>query len=379
MNDKLKGLVLGLSIGVLMTGSIAYASGSQIEVYFKNIKYMFDGQEKKPAEESFIYNGTTYVPLRFVSEALGKQVQWDGDTETVWIGRRAELNSPVAVYKGGQVTLGEFEKYMSIVNILDPQSAQLANDANYKTSTVKQMIASQILYSRLSDEDKKSAVTSADEQFSGFKDYLSKQPAGGKDWASVLASSNLTDDDLHQYFIMFVGAQKALNVSVTEDQLKNLYNQEISNKNESLLRASVRHILINFKNPDGTMRPRTEVENKLKDVQKQLNNGADFAYIAQLYSDDPGSQDNGGLYKNSPVTNWVSEFKKAALELEINKVSEPVETEFGYHIMRVEERGYLPYEQVKEAFRSRLSSSTYQRLVDTELPELIENIQFPSK
>lgn len=47
----------------------AYASrGSQIEVYFQKMKYMFDGMEKKPAtEQGFIYNGTMYVPLRFVS------------------------------------------------------------------------------------------------------------------------------------------------------------------------------------------------------------------------------------------------------------------------------------------------------------------------
>lgn len=49
MNDKLKGLMLGLLPGVMLAGSAAYASGAQIEVYFKQLRYMFDGIEKQPA------------------------------------------------------------------------------------------------------------------------------------------------------------------------------------------------------------------------------------------------------------------------------------------------------------------------------------------
>lgn len=74
-----------------MGATVAYAANStKIEVYFENLRYMFDGVEKKPAADAkgFIYEGTTYVPLRFVGEALGQEVNWEDETKTIWIGRQ---------------------------------------------------------------------------------------------------------------------------------------------------------------------------------------------------------------------------------------------------------------------------------------------------
>lgn len=87
---EMKSFIAGFLIcALIMGGTVAFAAGgTQIEVYFKNIKYKFDGIEKKPSEgQGFVYDGTTYVPLRFVGEALGKEVQWDGDNETIWVGK----------------------------------------------------------------------------------------------------------------------------------------------------------------------------------------------------------------------------------------------------------------------------------------------------
>lgn len=91
MKDKIKGFVAGATVMGMLIGSAAYAAGggSQIEVFFKDLKYMFDGIQKTPSEGTgFIYNGTTYVPLRFVSEALDKKVEWDGENETIWVGQK---------------------------------------------------------------------------------------------------------------------------------------------------------------------------------------------------------------------------------------------------------------------------------------------------
>lgn len=67
------------------------ASSTKIEVIYENLRYMVDGVEKEPSVgQGFIYNGTTYIPLRFAGEALGKDVSWDGSTKTVWIGKREE-------------------------------------------------------------------------------------------------------------------------------------------------------------------------------------------------------------------------------------------------------------------------------------------------
>ncbi|MBD2862979.1 peptidylprolyl isomerase [Paenibacillus oceani] len=89
MKNKLQGIAIGIIIGVVFSLSFVSASGTStsIDVYFKNLRFLFDGVEKKTEQRSFIYEGTTYVPIRFVSEALGLPVKYFGETETIRIGR----------------------------------------------------------------------------------------------------------------------------------------------------------------------------------------------------------------------------------------------------------------------------------------------------
>jgi hypothetical protein len=93
MKSYWKGFLSGVAVlSVLLSGTIVYAAGgTTIEVFFNNIKIMVDGVEKQPAGvRPFIYEGSTYVPLRFVSDALGKEIGWNEKTQTVWIGKQED-------------------------------------------------------------------------------------------------------------------------------------------------------------------------------------------------------------------------------------------------------------------------------------------------
>jgi len=83
-----------VALVLVMTASVALASsGSKtIEVFYNNIKLVVDGVPVTMTAEPFIYEGTTYLPVRAVAEALGQDVQWDGQTQTVYIGKRPEGN-----------------------------------------------------------------------------------------------------------------------------------------------------------------------------------------------------------------------------------------------------------------------------------------------
>jgi len=70
-----------------------------------------------------------------------------------------------------------------------------------------------------------------------------------------------------------------------------------------------------------------------KDIQE---NGASFFTKAVLYSEDPGSKNNGGYYKMNRKTQFVKEFKDVAFTLQEGEISEPFETEFGFHIIQVD-------------------------------------------
>ncbi|UKS26311.1 peptidylprolyl isomerase [Paenibacillus sp. HWE-109] len=101
MKEKLKLLSIGIVIGAMVSTSLgANAAGEKIEVYFKQLKFMFDGNEKEisPAQgKPLVYEGTTYVPLRFMSEALGKTVQYDANRETIWVGDRYSSSPSMSI------------------------------------------------------------------------------------------------------------------------------------------------------------------------------------------------------------------------------------------------------------------------------------------
>ncbi len=79
-----------------------------------------------------------------------------------------------------------------------------------------------------------------------------------------------------------------------------------------------------------------KVIDKLKEFKREIQQGASFFSKAVLYSQDPGSRSNGGFYKMTRKTPFVKEFKEVAFSLNEGEISEPFETDFGYHIIYVE-------------------------------------------
>jgi peptidyl-prolyl cis-trans isomerase SurA len=88
--------------------------------------------------------------------------------------------------------------------------------------------------------------------------------------------------------------------------------------------------------PKVSAEDRQKVIDKLKGFKKDVMEGSSFATKAVLYSQDPGSSSNGGYYKMNKKTPFVKEFKDIAFSLGEGEISEPFETDFGYHIIYVE-------------------------------------------
>jgi hypothetical protein len=93
---RLKDITVGVVLGGVLFSGVAYAATSSIEVEFLPLKYLFDGVEKKAPEgkTGFIYDGSTYVPLRFAAESLGKSVVYDDKNLAIHIGN-ADAGSSV--------------------------------------------------------------------------------------------------------------------------------------------------------------------------------------------------------------------------------------------------------------------------------------------
>ncbi|MFD0669890.1 peptidylprolyl isomerase [Cohnella sp. GCM10027633] len=369
MKDKLKGLIVGLTIGSLLSGTAAFAASGQIKVAFRNLTYMFDGVEKVPTGgKGFIYDDTTYVPLRFVSEALGKKVEWDEANSTIWVG--VNPKKIVATYKGGTVSKGEFDTFFALQALFNGNHEASKDDPEYQKSVLAQLIQNRILYSRASAADQAAAKESARQQVATWKSQF-----GEAAFQADLTKLNVTAADLQNFMVGTYGAQSGVNGSITDALLKAKYEEILKADKGAYTIASVRHILIGLNDAEGKpLRTKAEALQLAKDVQQKLKNGEDFAKLAQELSDDPGSKETGGLYADVEVNAWVPEFKRATLEQAIGTVGDPVETQFGYHVIRVESRSVKSFEAVKPELKASLQQEKLQQFKEKELPGLIEKI-----
>ncbi|MDQ0285159.1 hypothetical protein J2Z49_000249 [Desulfofundulus luciae] len=90
----------GVFLGGIAIGSAGNVLQSIAVDFYAVKKIIIDGADKTPPADKrpFVYNGTTYVPLRYVAEALGKQVKWDGATGTIYIGKSPDLIEQKVIY-----------------------------------------------------------------------------------------------------------------------------------------------------------------------------------------------------------------------------------------------------------------------------------------
>jgi len=111
-----------------------------------------------------------------------------------------------------------------------------------------------------------------------------------------------------------------------------------------------------------------ESEDEAKKVEAELKKkGAKFAAIAKAHSKDPGSKDNGGELGWAVPSNFVQPFGEAVLKLSKGQVSDPVQTQYGWHIIKLEDTRELKvptFEEMKPNLEKRKQQEAIQKLVE---------------
>ena len=97
-------------------------------------------------------------------------------------------------------------------------------------------------------------------------------------------------------------------------------------------------------NPKLTDAHKNEIIAKLNKIKSDILAGESFESQARIYSEDPGSAANGGLYKNISKGKMVKPFEAAALNLQEGELSDPVESEFGYHLIQLVKKSGKQYD-----------------------------------
>lgn len=131
------------------------------------------------------------------------------------------------------------------------------------------------------------------------------------------------------------------------------------------------HILIGFHNKDGQIDTLAS-EMKADSVYNMLMNGASFEELVEEYSSDPGSKEKGGDLGYFERRMMVKEFDEVAFNMEVGEISEPVKTNFGYHIIMVTDRmDTQPYDEEYTKLKDMFNKQRYQH----ELTVLIDSLK----
>jgi len=182
--------------------------------------------------------------------------------------------------------------------------------------------------------------------------------------------ANLEDSDEFKYqlelmkkdLLIQAGVKKILDtVSVNDNDVKDFYdnNREMFKTEETV---SAKHILV-------------DSEDKAKEVIEKINSGTSFEDAAKEFSNCPSSEQGGNLGEFGRGR-MVPEFENAAFELSVGEISEPVQTQFGYHIIKVENKLQAddrPYDEVKAMIAANLLHEKQNRAYTNFVNDLKED------
>ncbi|HWV58478.1 MAG TPA: peptidylprolyl isomerase [Longimicrobiales bacterium] len=144
---------------------------------------------------------------------------------------------------------------------------------------------------------------------------------------------------------------------LTDEELREQYDRE-----QPGMTVRARHILIRVE-PDAPAADRERAVQQLQELRARALAGEDFADLARQYSQDPGSAPEGGDLDFFGRGMMVQPFEDAAFALEVGEISDVVETPFGLHLIKVEEKQIQDFEEIKEDYRAWVIEN---RTIDAE-------------
>jgi len=137
-------------------------------------------------------------------------------------------------------------------------------------------------------------------------------------------------------------------------------------------RVRVKHILLTWK-PLGTTDDRAAIRKQMELILERARNGEDFAALATEFSDDYATKNSGGDTGLFPRGTMVPAFEEIAFSLKPGEISDPVETVFGVHILRLEERSesrLMPLDDIREQLREHVRGEKMEAAVQERINEL---------
>jgi len=192
-----------------------------------------------------------------------------------------------------------------------------------------------------------------------------------------LESEGFTEDGFRLHIERMIAAQRYLDrirqqaSDVNDAELQRYYHD-----NEDRLtfpeQVRVRHILLTWK-PLGTLDDRAAIREQMEPILARARRGEDFAELAREFTNDAATRNAGGDTGFFHRGQMTPAFEEVAFQLTPGEISDPVETPYGVHIIRLEGRRdayLLPFSEVREKLREHVRNERSKQAVNAEIDRL---------
>ncbi|MCS2609716.1 peptidylprolyl isomerase [Halomonas dongshanensis] len=310
----------------------------------------------------FIVAGVAVLPLAAQAQSFQSSVE------------RQSLNRVVAVVNDGVILQSE----------LDDRIAQIEQQAQAQGSSLppRQQFASQVLERMILEEIQLQMAENANLSIDDTE--LNRQVRGVAEsngmtldqFADAIEADGMTmaqvRNDIRREMLMrqVQQSQVGQRVSISDRDVDRLLNQQSGGGQQAFIEETrARHILVSLT----PTRDEAQARSRAEQAISRLRQGEDFASVAREYSDDSGSALNGGELGWVRPGQTVPAFEEALTALAPGQISAPVRSQFGYHIIEVEERRRQDVTQ--ESQREQVRQAIFQRRANEELDVWLDEIR----
>lgn len=268
----------------------------------------------------------------------------------------------------GAVYLTQRSETVATVDKEKITQEQLNEELNkqYGASVLSMMISNKVV--DLEADKEKVKVT--DKEIQAELDKMVEQYGGQDTFNTLLAQNGLTEDVFKEQIEQNLKVTKILepSIEITDDEIKT-YFEDNKESLDTPEQVEASHILV-------------EDEETAKEVKKKLDEGGDFAELAKEYSTDTQTKESGGELGYFPTGQMVEEFDKAAFAMDVDEISDPVKTDYGYHIIKVtgkQEAKEATLEESKDQIKETLLDQKVQEQASTWLSEATAKYKIENK
>ena len=278
---------------------------------------------------------------------------------------------PVAATVNGQrIYFSEVEDYYA--RVPEPLRGQLTKDI-----VLDQIISQEVLV----QEARRLRITVSDRELDDLiSDAITQSGWTPEQFNQIIAAQGMTMRDLKDLYRVSLVIEKLIDkevlsqIEIDDDEIVAYYDANIDSFEVASDQVRASHILVRV---GEQFRNQSEALLLIEEARERALDGEDFSELALEYSEDISVDDNQGDLGFFGRGMMVQEFEDAAFSLAVGEISEPVLTDFGYHIIKVVERrnaGELKeFSEVQEQIRARLLEERQQSAVEQYIRELREN------